>query len=114
MLSRKEPSRLTPCAKTHTAQIPFSSRRVRQATSARRNRDGFWVDVEEGKHKSAMAPHSVVHHQMRPTAAYGTLVVPEKKEGMPAWLRTFFYLGAVAFCLMLVWVVYLKYYYGKV
>lgn len=97
-----------------TGTDPLFVCRVRQATSARRNRDGFWVDVEEGKHKSAMVPHSVVHHQMRPTAAYGALVVPEKKEGMPAWLRTFFYLGAVGFCLMLIWVVYLKYYYGKV
>lgn len=82
--------------------------------SAKRTRDGFWVDVEEGKHRSMMTPHSVVHEKMRPTAAYGTLVVPDKSRGMPGWLKTFFSLGAVAFSLMLVWVVYLKYYYGKV
>lgn len=97
------------------SQQETEMQRARVAASAKRERDGFWVDVEDGRQRvQSVGVVPVQHTAMRPTAGYGAVVVPDKDRRMPAWLRTLGLMAAAAFTLMVVWVVYLKYYYGKI
>uniref|UniRef100_A0A7S0U8J0 Uncharacterized protein n=1 Tax=Hemiselmis andersenii TaxID=464988 RepID=A0A7S0U8J0_HEMAN len=83
--------------------------RARNESAARRDRDGFWVDVEAGRQRAT----SQVLRGSLVQEPYGTFTpVLEKEKG--GLVRNLSLVGGFVFVALLVWTVYLKYYYGSV